>query len=216
MSKSLGNFFTVRDLLDQGVPGEVIRFVMLSTHYRKPMDWTRRKALDAKIALGKMAGALGRFGQERLNDLVVGAPFEQVVDALGNDLNTHLAMAELRKLERAKAKDILDDQKWLNDLFASQLLLGFDLKEHPQALLRAKSFDGVLSIVQNIDDPLLAPFAAKLNELRAAAVISKDFSNVDALKMALKDAGVDVRISKDGVKLKQMENFDPSKLEALK
>jgi cysteinyl-tRNA synthetase len=36
----LGNFFTVRDLLDQGWPGEVIRFVMLSTHYRKPMDWT--------------------------------------------------------------------------------------------------------------------------------------------------------------------------------
>ncbi len=40
MSKSLGNFFTVRDLLDQGIPGEVIRFVILSTHYRKPMDWT--------------------------------------------------------------------------------------------------------------------------------------------------------------------------------
>ncbi|MGA1180027.1 MAG: cysteine--tRNA ligase, partial [Marivivens sp.] len=40
MSKSLGNFFTVRDLLDQGVPGEVIRFVMLGTHYGKPMDWT--------------------------------------------------------------------------------------------------------------------------------------------------------------------------------
>ena len=43
MSKSLGNFFTVRDLLDQGVPGEVIRFVMLATHYRKPMDWTEKK-----------------------------------------------------------------------------------------------------------------------------------------------------------------------------
>ncbi len=40
MSKSLGNFFTVRDLLDKGVPGEVIRFVLLSTHYRQPMDFT--------------------------------------------------------------------------------------------------------------------------------------------------------------------------------
>ena len=48
MSKSLGNFFTVRDLLDQGVPGEVIRFVMLSTHYRKPMDWTEKKRDEAK------------------------------------------------------------------------------------------------------------------------------------------------------------------------
>ena len=45
MSKSLGNFFTVRDLLEQGVPGEVIRFVSISmTHYRKPMDWTQEKA----------------------------------------------------------------------------------------------------------------------------------------------------------------------------
>jgi cysteinyl-tRNA synthetase len=48
MSKSLGNFFTVRDLLDQGVPGEVIRFVMLSTHYRKPMDWTEKKREEAE------------------------------------------------------------------------------------------------------------------------------------------------------------------------
>jgi cysteinyl-tRNA synthetase len=48
MSKSLGNFFTVRDLLDQGVPGEVIRFVMLSTHYSKPMDWTEKKREEAE------------------------------------------------------------------------------------------------------------------------------------------------------------------------
>ncbi len=57
MSKSLGNFFTVRDLLDQGIPGEVIRFVFLSTHYRKPMDWTaekaaRRHANAAQMVLG--------------------------------------------------------------------------------------------------------------------------------------------------------------------
>ena len=51
MSKSLGNFFTVRDLLEQGVPGEVIRFVFLQTHYRKPMDWTQKKAKEAKVTL---------------------------------------------------------------------------------------------------------------------------------------------------------------------
>jgi len=48
MSKSLGNFFTVRDLLDKGIPGEVIRFVFLSTHYGKPMDWTEKKARKQK------------------------------------------------------------------------------------------------------------------------------------------------------------------------
>ncbi len=51
MSKSLGNFFTVRDLLDRGIRGEVIRFVLLSTHYRQPMDWTGRKANQARATL---------------------------------------------------------------------------------------------------------------------------------------------------------------------
>jgi len=51
MSKSLGNFFTVRDLLEQGVPGEVIRLVFLSSHYRKPMDWTAAKAAEAEAVL---------------------------------------------------------------------------------------------------------------------------------------------------------------------
>ena len=51
MSKSLGNFFTVRDLLDKGVPGEVIRFVLLSTHYRQPMDFTEAKVDEAKRVL---------------------------------------------------------------------------------------------------------------------------------------------------------------------
>ena len=53
MSKSLGNFFTVRDLLDQDINGEVIRFVLLSTHYRKPMDWTQKKADEASNTLRK-------------------------------------------------------------------------------------------------------------------------------------------------------------------
>ena len=58
MSKSLGNFFTVHDLLTgnnpEGVkyPGEVIRFVFLSTHYRKPMDWTAEKAREASRSWG--------------------------------------------------------------------------------------------------------------------------------------------------------------------
>ena len=55
MSKSLGNFFTVRDLLDQGYPGEVIRFVFLSTHYSKPMDWNLLKSLRSQKHSDKMA-----------------------------------------------------------------------------------------------------------------------------------------------------------------
>ena len=81
MSKSLGNFFTVRDLLDQGYPGEVIRFVFLSTHYSKPMDWTYSKALEAKNILKKWRGLL------KNNFEIVPVP-EEVIKILTDDLNT--------------------------------------------------------------------------------------------------------------------------------
>ena len=81
MSKSLGNFFTVRDLLDQGYPGEVIRFVFLSTHYSKPMDWNNSKALAAKNILRKWRGLL------KDNFEIVSVP-EEAIKILSDDLNT--------------------------------------------------------------------------------------------------------------------------------
>ncbi|MCL4105434.1 UNVERIFIED_CONTAM: hypothetical protein GTU68_055565 [Idotea baltica] len=92
MSKSLGNFFTVRDLLDQGVPGEVIRFVLLSTHYSKPMDWTDRKRQEAEKKLLRW--------REVTKDLTatddIPAPFLQ---ALADDLNTASALSVLNAFE---------------------------------------------------------------------------------------------------------------------
>ena len=81
MSKSLGNFFTVRDLLDQGYPGEVIRFVFLSTHYSKPMDWNNSKALEAKSILRKWRGLL------KNNFEIIPIP-EEAIRILSDDLNT--------------------------------------------------------------------------------------------------------------------------------
>ncbi|WP_224824765.1 cysteine--tRNA ligase [Cognatishimia sp. MH4019] len=90
MSKSLGNFFTIRDLLDQGIPGEVVRFVMLGTHYRKPMDWTDRKRADAEATLRKW--------REMTADVEPGEMSEAVIEALADDLNTAGAIAELFRL----------------------------------------------------------------------------------------------------------------------
>ncbi|KEJ94605.1 cysteinyl-tRNA synthetase [Pseudosulfitobacter pseudonitzschiae] len=90
MSKSLGNFFTVRDLLEQGVPGEVIRFVMLSTHYRKPMDWTEKKRAEAEATLRKW------YGQVEGAD--AGQVPQAVMQALADDLNTPQAIGEMHQL----------------------------------------------------------------------------------------------------------------------
>jgi cysteinyl-tRNA synthetase len=216
MSKSLGNFFTVRDLLDQGVPGEVIRYVFLMTHYRKPMDWTRRKALDAQIAIDEMAGMLGSFGRERLENLQAGEPLPEVVNALADDLNTHEALALLRRKNLSKRYGASQRFDLLEDIYASQLLLGFDLKDHDAATIRADQSGVTLSIVMTAKStPELAALAEKLEETRAIARQTKDFTQVDRLKAALLAAGVEVRMSKAGVELVPGPDFDPARLEGL-
>ncbi|MEM9523819.1 MAG: cysteine--tRNA ligase [Pseudomonadota bacterium] len=90
MSKSLGNFFTVRDLLNQGVPGEVIRFVLLAAHYRKPMDWTERKRTEAEATLRKWRALTDGVMPGRVDN--------RVVAALSDDLNTAGAIARLLQL----------------------------------------------------------------------------------------------------------------------
>ena len=93
MSKSLGNFFTVRDLLDQGVPGEVIRMVMLGTHYRKPMDWTEKKRAEAEANLRKWRALV--------EDVAPSQPSKAAFAALCDDLNTAGVLTEMHRLAQA-------------------------------------------------------------------------------------------------------------------
>jgi cysteinyl-tRNA synthetase len=181
MSKSLGNFFTVRDLLDQGVPGEVIRFVFLSTHYGKPMDWTAKKAGEAEATLRKWYDIAEGDGAVSM----------AVVEALADDLNTSKAISELHKLTGDGAT-----------LKASLQFLGLMGDTAPDWAAKP--------------DVDLSGLADQLAAVRAAAMETKDFSEVDRLKSALLDAGVEVRMSKAGVELVPGPAFDADKLEALK
>lgn len=186
MSKSLGNFFTVRDLLDQGVPGEVIRFVMLGTHYGKPMDWTERKREDAEKTLRKW--------YKQVDRIAAGAnPNATLVQTLADDLNTAGAIAELHKL--SIAGDVSDLRGSLEFLG----LMGDQVPDWAQT--------------SGVD---LSIWAGQLNAVRQQAMETKDFSKVDALKTALISAGIEVRMSKSGVDLEPGPNFDATKLEAIK
>jgi cysteinyl-tRNA synthetase len=185
MSKSLGNFFTVRDLLDQGIPGEVIRFVFLMTHYRSPMDWTAEKARQAEGTLRKWRAATASVEPS--------TPLAGVVEALADDLNTAGALAALHAAAGAG--------EWAG-VKASADLLG--LLTDPI---------GGWAAAPHVD---LSAQVERLSALRSAAMVSKDFSAVDALKSALTSAGVEVRMSKAGVELVPGANFDPAKLEALR
>ncbi|WP_147105771.1 cysteine--tRNA ligase [Tateyamaria sp. syn59] len=200
MSKSLGNFFTVRDLLDQGVPGEVIRFVMLSTHYRKPMDWTEKKRAEADATLRKW------------RNLVLepqdADPDPEFLNALMNDLNTPAALARLHEMASTIAASKRSENPHLENAFvASAKLLG---------LLDQNAKMGGWAMQSEVEDALLHEFAVALTNRRLAAMKSKDFGPVDAMKSALIDAGVEVRMSKEGVELVPGTDFDAAKLEALK
>jgi cysteinyl-tRNA synthetase len=92
MSKSLGNFFTVHELLDQ-FPGEVIRLLLLSAHYRQPLDFTYEGLTQAKATLDRWYGALCGKDARPAN-----AVPQSVEDALSDDLNTPLAISALHQL----------------------------------------------------------------------------------------------------------------------
>jgi cysteinyl-tRNA synthetase len=183
MSKSLGNFFTVRDLLDQGVPGEVIRFVFLSTHYGKPMDWTAQKAKDAEKTLRKW-----RALSAGIEPASRAAP--EVLACLADDLNTAGAIAVLHKLAA---------QGDAAGLMAGADMLGLLLTDMG-AWVEVKGMD-------------LNVYGTALEVTRAAAMQTKDFSDVDRIKSMLMAAGVEVRMSKAGVDLLPSAGFDAAKLE---
>ena len=206
MSKSLGNFFTVRDLLDQGVPGEVIRFVFLGTHYRKPMDWTDKKREEARAVLTQ----LNRIKRKLLTRELTDGECEDLVDpgvieAVADDLNTHLARTRLVEL-MGKARTTEPDSVEVLTLFASAAFLGFS-GDDPHALLRDKA------VSKAIDEVKLQSYSEALHDARTEAMASKDFSRVDTLKTALTAAGVEVRMSKEGIDLIPGPNFDADKLE---
>ena len=93
MSKSLGNFFTIRELLDDW-PGEVLRFNMLRTHYRQPMDWTMQGLKESWTTLERWYAIAEPIATPRLSD--------EFVAALSDDLNTPLAIAELHRASDAE------------------------------------------------------------------------------------------------------------------
>ena len=183
MSKSWGNFFTVRDLLDQGVPGEVIRFVFLSTHYGKPMDWTAQKAKDAEKTLRKW-----RALSVGIEPASLAAP--EVLACLADDLNTAGAIAVLHKLAA---------QGDAAGLMAGADMLGLLLPDM-----------GAWAEVKGLD---LNIYGKAIEVARAAAMQTKDFSDVDRIKSMLMAAGVEVRMSKAGVDLLPSAGFDVAKLE---
>lgn len=192
MSKSLGNFFTVRDLLDKGYAGEVIRFVMLSTHYRKPMDWTEAKAREASHTL---------TAWYRATDNVTAATDvpKDMIDILANDVNTSGAIAEMHGL--ASRED------WAG-LKAAMRLLGLPDAEDAEWFRQ----EAKMASFNNLpDSDKLFGLLKKWQDLRNA----RKFAEADLLKQRIEDCGVKLSVSVAGPEATRLDTFNPAKLDAL-
>ncbi|MGE4611946.1 MAG: cysteine--tRNA ligase [Paracoccaceae bacterium] len=187
MSKSMGNFFTVKDLLEQGVPGEVIRFVLLSTHYRSPMDWTDKRVTEAQNTLTKWY----RMAGLALDNV---EPHPEVVQGLQDDLNTSRAIAECHQL--ANAGD-------LPTLRASMTLLGLMNNGIPDWARVVGFSDAETGSIRY------------LLQRRDNARRNKKFERADEIRDGLTRAGVIVRDTQGEPEFEKADNFDVNLLDNL-
>ncbi|MDD3764749.1 MAG: cysteine--tRNA ligase [Nevskiales bacterium] len=188
MSKSIGNVLLVHELL-KTVPGEAIRLVLLTGHYRQPVDWTDEVVSEARKKLDRLYGALRDLGDVAPADGVT-AP-AAFVAALEDDLNTPMALAELFELARRanKATDPVEKAQLKAQMLDAGLLLGL-LQQAPEDWFAwAPQVDG--------DRPDAGEIEALLAQ-RADARANKQWAESDRIRDDLKARGVLVEDSKDG------------------
>ena len=170
MSKSLGNFITIHDLLAEW-PGEVLRLNMLRTHYRAPIDWTKKGLAESRRILDKWYRAAGDAEP-------AAAPDAQVLAALADDLHTPKAIARLHELAGAGRAA---------ELKASAALMG--LLPMTEAQWRAATAPEV-----EIDAAEIERLIAARNAARA----EKNWAEADRIRDELAAQGVVLKDSADG------------------
>ena len=175
MSKSLGNFVTIRDLLADW-PGEVLRLNMLKAHYRSPMDWTLKGLEESAKTLDDWYWVAADLEGRQFSDAVI--------EALSDDLNTPQMVAALHGLRNKAASGNEGDR---GEFAAALRFLGFlseSAAEWRQRKQQASGVDG-----KQIDS---------LISDRSAARARKDFKESDRIRDQLAAMGVVIKDSKEG------------------
>ncbi len=193
MSKSLGNFITVHELI-KAHHGETVRLCMLMTHYRQPLNWTGAGLAQAKSSLDGFYGAL-RATQE-IAPATVPPPPDDFVAALSDDLNTPQAIAVLHELvgvlNKADTDEAIASAK--NNLLAAGNLMG---------LLQLDPEDWFKWVPENAGDGLSDSEIDGMIEQRREARANKDFALSDQIRDELAAQGIVLEDGVDGTSWKR-------------
>ena len=221
MSKSLGNFFTLRDLLAKGFTGREIRYLLLTAHYRESFNFTLDGLQSARTALARIEECLSKlleFWDDFVGDISVepdqsdSSVLQQFRNALDDDLNISKAWGAIfewiRELNRSMSQEKLSRDRAASALGAWKMLetvLGLNLR--PKSPLRMREAPGVASsglpadIAGETDAPLEIKYLA-MERLKARK--EKDFKRADAIRDELKAKGWIIEDTSRGPRLKKL------------
>ena len=187
MSKSEGNFFTLRDVLEVA-PGEAVRFALLSGHYRSPLDWSPENLKQARSALDGLYNALLQADEVEAPSFA--EPDEAFVTALDDDLNTPVAIARLHDLARRlnKAESAEEKSMLKGRLLASGQLLGL-FHQQPDAWFKWQPESGGGMSDDEID---------ALVKEREVARKERDFARADEIRDIFQAEGITLEDSPEG------------------
>jgi cysteinyl-tRNA synthetase len=193
MAKSLGNYYTVRDLAAKGYDPKAIRYLLLATHYRQQINFTFEGLEAAKNTLGRLTNfvhrlldADGKGSGEQLK-LLVGHVQNGFENAMDDDLNISVALAALF--------DFIRD---VNNLIDGNMLNKEEAHEVYSLMLR---FDKVLGVIGEIKkEEKLTKEAEELIRRREEARKAKDWKTADDIRQQLKAMGILIEDTSQGVK----------------
>jgi len=193
MSKSLGNTVVVHELLKH-TQGEVLRYQLLSAHYRQPLDWSDEALARVKRTLDRVYGVLRdaatKFGPLHATE----SPSEQFMSALLDDLNTPEALAELNSEARrlANADSAETAQKSAGLLLAAGALIGL-FQQDPQTWLAGDT--------EGLDDALIDQLILERNTARS----DRNFARADEIRDQLQEMGITLEDVADGTRWRRTQ-----------
>jgi cysteinyl-tRNA synthetase len=206
MSKSLGNFFTIREIFlkskwSEKVTGEVLRYFLVSTHYHGPLDFSDQALQEARQALEGFYGLFDRLREAEVHaaddkDLpsLLSRTRESFRKAMDNDLNTPMAVAELQKL-RSDINKLVD--RGLSTEGRQMALGEFRRLGAVLGLFQLDIWDYATGVASGQYDLKAEEIEAKLSE-RLEARKRKDFARADEIRRSLAAQGIIIEDRPDG------------------